>query len=124
METKDIVLIGMLGAMLLFSILLMAWNLMAPFFKYNRRRMVVLRMNNEYVRNILKGNGFILDDTVWDDDIALLYSTDGETVHGYAGSYNELVKPLRKIHWTVIDCSVSLSFFVYEMHWTAWRMRK
>lgn len=120
---EELVLTGMLGALLLLSIFMLVWNMVSPFIKHRRRRMVILRMNNEYVRNILKGNGFILDSTAMNDAITLLYSPDGETIYGYAGDYKELVKPLRKIHWLVVDCGVSLSFFVYEMHWTAWRMR-
>ncbi len=121
METKDVILIGMLGALLLLSILLMIWNLVSPFLMYNRRRIVILRMNNEYVRNILRGNGFILSKEALDDRVPILYSLDGKVVQGCADEGKELV-PFKRIHWQMIDCGMSLSIFVYELHKTAWRM--
>lgn len=121
METKDIVLIGMLGAMLFLSILLMAWNLVSPLIRCNRRKVIILRMNNGYARDILEGNGFILCKDALDGSASLLYSLDGKTIQGCTGS-NELV-PFKRIRWQVVDCGMDLSFFIYEMHKVAWRMR-
>lgn len=121
METKDIVLMAMLGAMLLLSILLMVWNLVSPLVRYSRRKVIILRMNNGYIRDILEGNGFILDQRVMDDGITVLYSLDGKTIMGCTGD-RELAS-LKRSRWQVVDCGMSLSFFVYEMHKMAWRRR-
>ena len=122
MEAKDFILVCMLGVTLLLSILLMVWNLVFPLIRYNRRKVIILRMNNGYIRDILEGNGFILCKDVLDDGITVLYSLDGKTIMGCTGD-RELAF-LKRIRWQVVDCGMSLSFFVYEMHKMAWRMRK
>lgn len=83
---------------------------------YCRKRTVVLKMNNEYVRKILQAHGYSLDASVFSTSSHLLYSPDGEHIYGYAGEYRSLVQMLRKNRYKTVNCEVSLGYFVYALH--------
>ena len=83
---------------------------------YNRKRAVVLRMNNEYIRKILQAHGYSLDASVFSTSSHLLYSLDSEHIYGYAGDYRSLVQMFRKGRYKTVNCEVSLGYFVYALH--------
>lgn len=83
---------------------------------YCRKRTVVLKMNNEYVRKILQAHGYSLDASVFSTSSHLLYSPDGEHIYGYAGEYRTLVQMFRKDRYKIVNCEVSLGYFVYALH--------
>lgn len=78
--------------------------------------LVVLRLNNEYVRNILQQSGIPL---CWcaklEDRNPYLFTTEGDKVCGFCEERNFLIASARINHQTVIDCGINTKLFISEV---------
>lgn len=83
---------------------------------YYRKKVVILQMNNEYVRKILNAHGYRLDGSTLSNSSHFLYSPDGEHIYGYPGDYSKLTAMFKKDKYKAVNCNVSLGYFVYELH--------
>ena len=65
----------------------------------NRQKFIFLRLNNEYVRNLLEGNGLFLCNCAF-------YSTKDIT---------HLIERAEKTNMELIDCGIDIKKFIYEI---------
>lgn len=78
-------------------------------------KMIVLRMNNNYVRGILANKGINLCQCAYYNTNNYLYTIDGERVCGFTESCTHLIEDATKHHQEVIDCGININRFVYEI---------
>jgi hypothetical protein len=78
-------------------------------------KMVVLRMNNNYVRGILANKGINLCQCAYYNTNNYLYTIDGERVCGFTEGCTHLIEDATKHHQEVIDCGININRFVYEI---------
>lgn len=78
-------------------------------------KMVVLRMNNNYVRGILANKGINLCQCAYNNTNNYLYTIDGERVCGFTEDRTHLIEDAAKHHQEVIDCGININRFVYEI---------
>lgn len=84
--------------------------------KFRKRlnnKMVVLRLNNSYVRSILEANGFNLCQCAYYNTNRYLYTTtDAERICGFTEECVHLIEDAKKRHQLVIDCGIDIKLFV------------
>lgn len=78
-------------------------------------KMIVLRMNNNYVRGILANKGINLCQCAYYNTNNYLYTIDGERVCGFTEGCTHLIEDATKHHQEVIDCGININRFVYEI---------
>lgn len=78
-------------------------------------KMIVLRMNNNYVRGILANKGINLCQCSYYNTNNYLYTIDGERVCGFTEGCPHLIEDATKHHQEVIDCGININRFVYEI---------
>lgn len=78
-------------------------------------KMVVLRMNNNYVRGVLANQGINLCQCAYYNTNNYLYTIDGERVCGFTEGCTHLIEDATKHHQEVIDCGININLFVYEI---------
>lgn len=83
------------------------------FQKRLKNKMVVLRINNPYVRSILEANGFNLCQCAYYNTNRYLYvTTDAERICGFTEECVHLIEDAKKHHQMVIDCGIDIKLFV------------
>lgn len=78
-------------------------------------KMIVLRMNNNYVRVLLANKGINLCQCAYYNTNNYLYTIDGERVCGFTEGCTHLIEDATKHHQKVIDCGININRFVYEI---------
>lgn len=81
----------------------------------SKGKMIVLRMNNNYVRGILANVGIKLCQCAYYNTNNYLYTIDGERVCGFTEGCTHLIEDATKHHQEVIDCGININRFVYEI---------
>lgn len=81
----------------------------------SQSKMIVLRMNNNYVRGILSNKGINLCQCAYYNTNNYLYTIDGERVCGFTEGCTHLIEDTAKQHQKVIDCGININRFVYEI---------
>lgn len=78
-------------------------------------KMIVIRMNNAYVRGILANKGINLCQCAYYNTNNYLYTIDGERVCGFTEGCTHLIADAVKHRQQVIDCDININRFVYEI---------
>lgn len=82
----------------------------------NQGKLIVLRLNNAYVRQILEGNGFNLCMCAYYNTNRYLFTVEGDRICGFTEECTHLIADATKNHQEVVDCGISINRFVYEVH--------
>ena len=83
--------------------------------KCKRSKLVVLRLNNNYVRKLLKDKGFNLCDCAYYNTNRYLFTTEGDRICGFTEDCVHLIEDAEKNQQEVVDCDININRFVYEI---------
>jgi len=79
-------------------------------------KLVILRLNNEYVKNIIRGAGlnlcFCTDNLILP---YLYYVTDGDRICAFREDRLHLIADAKKGKQEVVDCGIDVKKFIYEI---------
>ena len=78
-------------------------------------KMVVLRINNPDVRDLLNSEGLSLCQCAYYNTHKYLYTIEGDRVCGFTEECTHLIEDAIKNHQEVIDCDIDVSKFVSEV---------
>lgn len=81
----------------------------------SKGKLIVLRLNNPYVRRILEGNHFNLCQCAYYNVNQYLYTIEGDRICGFTEDCTHLIADAVKNHQEVVDCGVNINRFVYEV---------
>lgn len=81
----------------------------------NRQKFIFLRLNNEYVRNILEGNGLFLCNCAFYSTNKYLYTQKDSSIHGFTEDITHLIEKAEKTNMELIDCGINIKKFIYEI---------
>lgn len=81
----------------------------------SKSKLVVLRINNAAVREVLSQNGIKLCQCVYYNTNRYLYTIEGDHICGFTESCTHLIEDAVKHHQEVIDCDINVNRFVYEI---------
>ena len=89
-------------------------------FKYrkyyaSKSKLVVLRINNAAVREVLSRNGIKLCQCAYYNTNRYLYSIEGDRICGFTESCTHLIEDAVKHHQEVVDCDINVNLFVSEI---------
>lgn len=83
--------------------------------KCKQSKLVVLRLNNSYVRKLLTDKGFNLCDCAFYNTNRYLFTTEGDRICGFTEDCVHLIEDAEKNNQEVIDCDIIINRFVYEI---------
>lgn len=115
---KAMTIEGILGLLIMVSIVIGIIILIYEDIKYRRtyrHKFIVLRVNNEYVRNILEGNGLHLCNCAFYSTNRYLYVSRDSSIHGFSEDSTHLLEKAEKTNLEIIDCGVDTKRFIYEI---------
>ena len=78
-------------------------------------KMVVLRINNSDVRELLNSDGLSLCQCAYYNTHKYLYTIEGDRICGFTEECTHLIEDAIKNHQEVIDCDIDVSKFVSEV---------
>ena len=78
-------------------------------------KMVVLRINNPDVRDLLNSEGLSLCQCAYYNTHKYLYTIEGDRICGFTEECTHLIEDAIKNHQEVIDCDIDVSKFVSEV---------
>lgn len=81
----------------------------------SKSKLVVLRINNAAVREVLSQNGIKLCQCAYYNTNRYLYTIDGDHICGFTESCTHLIEDAVKHHQEVIDCDINVNLFVSEI---------
>lgn len=81
----------------------------------SKSKLVVLRINNAEVREVLSQNGIKLCQCAYYNTNRYLYTIEGDHICGFTESCTHLIEDAVKHHQEVIDCDINVNRFVYEI---------
>lgn len=84
---------------------------------YDRgKTFILLRLNNEYVKNIIRDAGLNLCFCTGDTALPYLYYvTDSDRICAFREEYNHFIADAAKRRQKVIDCGIDVKKFIYEI---------
>lgn len=81
----------------------------------SKGKMVVLRINNPDVRDLLNSEGLSLCQCAYYNTHKYLYTIEGDRICGFTEECTHLIEDAIKNHQEVIDCDIDVSKFVSEV---------
>lgn len=81
----------------------------------SKGKMVVLRINNPDVRDLLNSEGLSLCQCAYYNAHKYLYTIEGDHICGFTEECTHLIEDAIKNHQEVIDCDIDVSKFVNEV---------
>lgn len=81
----------------------------------SKGKMVVLRINNPDVRDLLNSEGLSLCQCAYYNTHKYLYTIEGDRICGFTEECTHLIEDAIKNHQEVIDCDIDVSKFVNEV---------
>lgn len=81
----------------------------------SKSKLVVLRINNAAVREVLSQNGIKLCQCAYYNTNRYLYTIEGDHICGFTESCTHLIEDAVKHHQEVIDCDINVNLFVSEI---------
>ena len=81
----------------------------------SKGKMVVLRINNPDVRDLLNSEGLSLCQCAYFNTHRYLYTIEGDHICGFTEECTHLIEDAIKNHQEVIDCDIDVSKFVSEV---------
>lgn len=81
----------------------------------SKGKMVVLRINNPDVRDLLNSEGLSLCQCAYYNTHKYLYTIEGDHICGFTEECTHLIEDAIKNHQEVIDCDIDVSKFVNEV---------
>ena len=81
----------------------------------SKGKMVVLRINNPDVRDLLNSEGLSLCQCAYYNTHKYLYTIEGDRICGFTEECTHLIEDAVKHHQEVIDCNINVNLFVSEI---------
>ena len=78
-------------------------------------KLIILRLNNPYVRRILEGNHFNLCECAYYNTHQYLFTIEGDRICGFTEDCTHLISDAAKHNQEVVDCGININRFVYEV---------
>lgn len=78
-------------------------------------KLIVLRLNNAYIRQKLEAMGFNLCQCAYFDTNRYLYTIEGDRICGFTESCTHLISDAATHRQPIVDCGIDLNRFVYEI---------